>query len=490
MARAFDRSGWRTAGLGTLPDFARRLRDSIREETVEALAATHPEAGNVVRLMTIHQAKGLEFPVVIVADMDRPGRAPSREAVYHSTLGPLVPAPDSGPLETDNIAIEMHRYLEKREDANESLRMLYVALTRAADHLILSAGLQANGRLYSPWMKLLAERFDLRTGLPKGDPYLGTGLKGRPGTSELPEIYVHHKAPGQTHVAGPKSKPLPLARFRELVEESEAGTLPPLMRPLPAVRALPPQLPVSAIEQADALLQGTETDGATLALPGEPADPSNRDDPTVLGTVVHSVIDRLGWLLDPKAGRPDGASAAESITAVVKDALRGLSPSDGSRVSPETVTRRVEALVASDLWRELAAAQRWFHEIDFLLPWPKDAPEASRQAIISGQIDCLVQTAQGGWKIIDYKTGRVPQGDPAALFEHFGIQLVLYAEAVRAMTGRLPESIEIVAVHDTIRRFPLTLWDEFVAKMTRRIDAAISHLAAGSPAFEPIAEAV
>ncbi len=43
--------------------------------------------------MTIHQAKGLEFPVVIVADMDRPSRGPEGKAVYHREFGPLLPPP-------------------------------------------------------------------------------------------------------------------------------------------------------------------------------------------------------------------------------------------------------------------------------------------------------------------------------------------------------------------------------------------------------------
>ncbi len=62
MAREFDRSGLGSSGRGTLSDFAQRLRDSISEETVEELAATHPETSNVVRLMTIHQAKGTRVP--------------------------------------------------------------------------------------------------------------------------------------------------------------------------------------------------------------------------------------------------------------------------------------------------------------------------------------------------------------------------------------------------------------------------------------------
>jgi len=476
MARDFDRSG-----RGTLSDFAQRLRDSVSEETVEALAATHPEASNVVRLMTIHQAKGLEFPLVIIADMDRENRGPSSDAVYHREFGPLLPQPTAGPEESHHLAMQMHRYVEKREDEAEALRVLYVATTRAADHLILSAGLDANGRPRSLWMKLLAERFDLRTGLPKGDPYFGMSLKGQASPGAIPEIHVHQKIPQQTVAASHKKKLVPLARFRELVESGEAGDLPPLMRPLPSIRAATPRFSVSAIERADALLRGSESKWSFASEPFDEDDLPDSDDPTVLGSVLHSVIDRLPWSLGPSSDRPTAGFDSSTIANIVSAALRGMSSSDAKSVSVDTVIRRTEAFVKSQLWAELAGAKRWFREIDFLLPWPSVAAHGTEKAIISGQIDCLVQTADGGWKIIDYKTGRVPEDDPAALSEHFSIQMVLYSQAVRAMTGRFPDSIEIVALHDTIDRFPLTLWDEFVDRVSCRIDAAIGLLASGEP---------
>jgi ATP-dependent exoDNAse (exonuclease V) beta subunit len=257
------------------------------------------------------------------------------------------------------------------------------------------------------------------------------------------------------------------------------------MRPVSSCRAVTPQFSVSAIEQADACLRGSATAWPVLTDPLDADDLRGRDDPTVLGTVVHSVVDRLPWSLGAarpqttKRNRTAAGRDAEPIKAIVHAALRGLSPSDARKVSAEAVIQRVEAFVASELWTELIGAKRWFREIDFLLPWPVDSAHEGEQAIISGQLDCLVQTADGGWKIVDYKTGRVPEGDPAALFEHFSIQLVLYAQAVRAMTGRLPDSIEIVALHEEIRRFPLTLWNEFLADVTHRIDAAVHLLATG-----------
>jgi hypothetical protein len=189
------------------------------------------------------------------------------------------------------------------------------------------------------------------------------------------------------------------------------------------------------------------------------------------------VIDLLPWSCQTN-GAENGPSA-DRIADIVKASLRGLSPSDARRVSAEAVLRRVDAFVQSEVWAELSQARRWMREIDFLLPWPLEVPHGAERAIVAGKIDCLLEDARGGWKIIDYKTGSVPAADPAALFEHFSIQLILYAHAVQAMTGRLPESIEIVALHDSIRRFPLMLWNESLAKVTRRVDAAVELLTTG-----------
>src|SRR5205807_10108199 len=65
LARTFDRSG-----LFGLAEFIARLGDLVENQPREEQAATQPENADVVRLMTIHQAKGLEFPVVIVPDID------------------------------------------------------------------------------------------------------------------------------------------------------------------------------------------------------------------------------------------------------------------------------------------------------------------------------------------------------------------------------------------------------------------------------------
>jgi ATP-dependent helicase/nuclease subunit A len=160
LARTFDRSG-----LFSLADFIARLGDMVSRQPREEQAATQPENADVVRLMTIHQAKGLEFPVVILPDMNAAVGGPHLPpAHWDARLGCVVRPPDEEPAPFSNRGWALWRMREDVEDWHESLRTLYVACTRAEDYLILSSGLPPSLKPASPWMQTLAERFDLRSG--------------------------------------------------------------------------------------------------------------------------------------------------------------------------------------------------------------------------------------------------------------------------------------------------------------------------------------
>ena len=104
QARTFDRSGV----LG-LADFIVQLAEFVAKQPREPLAATHPEGANVVRLMTIHQAKGLEFPVVFVPDIDRTKHGEDESAVWHAELGPLVKLPRAAEEEKSLSGLDLYR---------------------------------------------------------------------------------------------------------------------------------------------------------------------------------------------------------------------------------------------------------------------------------------------------------------------------------------------------------------------------------------------
>ncbi|HEX4210526.1 MAG TPA: 3'-5' exonuclease, partial [Candidatus Binataceae bacterium] len=135
LARAFE-----AHHFFTFHDFVAYVRRLVEEEPREPQAQILGEHENVVRLMTVHQAKGLEFPVVIVADLWRgspranatPLISPADGLVLCDTIG-------AGYEEVPNRALKALRDSLDDQEKAESARILYVAITRARDRLMLTA---------------------------------------------------------------------------------------------------------------------------------------------------------------------------------------------------------------------------------------------------------------------------------------------------------------------------------------------------------------
>jgi ATP-dependent helicase/nuclease subunit A len=108
-------------------------------ETEPDVAATSEE--NSVRLMSIHQSKGLEFPIVVVADLGKPFNLSDLSAgiILDEEYG-LCPQikPPRGPRTYPSLPYWLARQRQRRELLGEELRLMYVAMTRARDTLLLS----------------------------------------------------------------------------------------------------------------------------------------------------------------------------------------------------------------------------------------------------------------------------------------------------------------------------------------------------------------
>jgi ATP-dependent helicase/nuclease subunit A len=210
LARTFDRSG-----LFGLAEFIGRLNDLVAAQPREEQAATQPENADVVRLMTIHQAKGLEFPVVFVVDVAASGRD-NREPVakWDARLGCVARPPveeDQTPF--SDAGWRLWRAAETAEEWHEDLRTLYVACTRAEDFLVLSAALPEPFNPTNAWTLALEDRFDLTTG----------GCK----VTELPEAETPHVRVVRDL---PEEQPSPAAgkgsRRPRKLDESGVATVP------------------------------------------------------------------------------------------------------------------------------------------------------------------------------------------------------------------------------------------------------------------------
>jgi len=134
VAREVERSG-----LFSLQDFIRHLDDLRLEEERESEAAVEEEGGNVVRILTIHKSKGLQFPVVILPDLLRGKQWRQVAPVMLSrTHGIICKVRDGRGTRVYPGVTQLFHDDEAQRDLAESRRLLYVGMTRAGDHLLLS----------------------------------------------------------------------------------------------------------------------------------------------------------------------------------------------------------------------------------------------------------------------------------------------------------------------------------------------------------------
>lgn len=368
LARRFDAQG----GLA-LPDFVARLRADLRRPPREEQAATTDEGGNCVQLMSIHQAKGLEFPIVVVPDLDRrPPHTPPRVA-FHPELGMVVRPPsdgdadrsgspgddDASPATDDAKGLGCRAFdtLERFEDAEEALRLFYVAITRARDFVILSAGLPAAAKPNSQAMKLLDRRFDRATGVCRSqDAGAGSDRLVRVWTECPPALVSAAEARRE------RPRPVTVARTIELA----------LSRP-PAER---------------------------------PAEPPSRArwmslDPALWLGHSAAQVDRLlrAVLSEPKL------SAVSGIEAIVARAGRLQSPAASSAIVAEAVAR-LRAWLASKLAQRIARAAEVHRAVAWSVPWPGAGPDST---VFHGQLDFAVRDAQGGWELVNLALPGVPE---------------------------------------------------------------------------------
>ncbi len=386
-------------GQGGAQEFVQELASLVENPPQDAQAPLVGENARVVRLMSIHQAKGLQFEVVVLADPG--GRAGGWLGLPPPGPGGVVSFKPRDPAWGDLLDNMVHKQLRKRQQAREEAedaRLFYVACTRARRRLVFT--LYQDGKYLATWAKWVQRMvnegdFGLRSVDPPGDDTV-CPPPGQAATVAMPAGPGPRDQGGARVVARCLERaPLAVARVRESVSGLESWFECP--RLWFHTRRL-----------------GLDT--GALWGPGRGEDDrAGGLSPVELGHAVHMLLE-----LAPLQRGPQGL-----------EEVRGLV---GRRLGLEAEQVRAAAELAAGLWhtelgKRLAGLPptHVLREQGFLLHLPaaKGVPEVE----VLGSLD-LVLVEESGPLVVDYKVTGLVQP------EHYQDQLALYSLALWSGPGQ------------------------------------------------------
>jgi ATP-dependent exoDNAse (exonuclease V) beta subunit len=365
------------AAVMSLDAFVQEL-ELVREENPREPDAPPEDSTDAVKVMTVHSAKGLEFPIVFLAalhkgiDTDVPVVAFSRTF----GLGARWRMPDAR-KDKDDLFQHSIREERKRREAEESSRLLYVAMTRAEEHLVLSF----SGKKPANWAGVVARRLglaDLQTVRDEVVEFDGWKL-------------------------------------RVLVTQSGAG--------------------VFACQSGDDVGRRKRLPHENQLLPRPHVNGQHESSTTVTALSAFAGCPRkyflggyLGFGHTAPAPENDAGEASISAAELGSQVHELLADLPVEKPDPEAI-RLAAVFRQSPLGRRAAQAERREREFDFILEL--------EDLIVHGQIDLWFEEA-GEIVIVDYKTDSVKPAEAHQRAQDYALQLRIYAMAVERVAGRAP----------------------------------------------------
>jgi len=384
-------------------------QDAVGASELEAVA--EEEGTDVIRLLTIHSAKGLEFKVVVVADAGRDrGRHDADEILClpDGRLGFRVAEPSTGKrLSTSEY--ESVKTAEQDAEGAERLRLYYVAMTRAIDRLIVSGAIdqdrKADANTPIGWV---LDRLDANELDEAGD----TPVEIERGGARLLIRLDRHRPEAAVEPASADVVQL------ELFEVTENGGAPPepavALAPLSEVPAPPlhrvRRLSYSALSLFERCsyryfaerVVGLRPADASGSVPGQTGLAA-----TEIGDAVHALLERIDL-------------TAPSVPEDLVDLVRARYPA-----ATDEELERIRAFVASYCGSELGARIAALNGAAPELPFAFEHDGV----LLHGRIDVLHREGTSAL-VLDYKTNSLAEGTPEEIVEHdYNLQRLVYALA-------------------------------------------------------------
>ena len=463
QASSFD-----AMGVQGLFDFVRYIDQMHHREVDYGEANILDENADVVRIMSIHKSKGLEFPVCFVA-----GTAKPHSFNAHETKGPLVCDSDWG-VGMDRWIPSLRARLRdfrreaiadkiRRESLGEELRVLYVAMTRAEEKLILTGYLDDVKDKCESWKEIVPENMSRDEKLPVSAltgsrnylELIWYSMCADNGSDHIRTVYRSLEDLTIDETAVQSS----MAVRKETLEGFAASGGPALPDPNlenvlgtiysrryahENLRGLYTKTSVSELKMA--ALEEEEGEGACSLFPENLPSPvipdfakdsspyENGFTGTEYGTAVHKLLELFDYRRFPTP-----SSVTDTQFEKWREELYMGGRIPGSYVD-KLPADKILRFLKSELAGRMAEADqggRLFREQPFVLGIRGDSLNpgfpADERILIQGIIDaCFIEN--GSFVLVDYKTDRVSQ--PAELVERYHVQMDLYERALIQITGR------------------------------------------------------
>jgi ATP-dependent helicase/nuclease subunit A len=379
--------------LGFLADL--RSRDvTIKRELAEG--------GAGVRVMTVHGAKGLEAPIVIMADAATTERGRDRRSVYMTTVPPLFFHASS----KDNHVVATLDYKDEAdaEQVREYWRKLYVAMTRAEDELYVTGYLTKKGNAEGSWYEAIEQGLGpLSQALSDANGEVAALVypADRPVPAPITPGAAVHRPPTQPLVVEP------LPRHRPV----------PIVRPSSVEKAEPPERVLST-RLEDAL----DPETARLS-----------------GTALHALLQHLGRV-DP--------AQRENVAA---RALETLLPTAPAQHGP-LARKALSIITRPELAHLFGPNSR--SEVPFFAEAQRQTKSGSERIRIIGRIDRIVVNP-GSILLVDFKSDANPVMEPSQVNPAYLQQLGLYAlVASQLFPGQVVEAAILWTSLESLVKLP------------------------------------
>jgi ATP-dependent helicase/nuclease subunit A len=387
--------------LATLQDVVAQLERCVLEVEEEGENALAEESVDAVKILSIHKAKGLEFPVVVLPDArGAVNRRRSETGVQYDWSSNLIGLRTLDHVNLAAIYLEEKRRMREEE---EQKRLFYVAMTRAREHVMISSSPLKVDR--GSFVEML-ERALGRVSAFNGQRSVAAGE----GTLEVRTLTDRREAPRRPYESKMKASVHPdwsgfARRWEERTMLYEAAQKSPLF-------VSPTALKKRDIELAE-FHQTIGSGEGTGAL--------------VIGSLAHHFLERL----DFSAGR-EGFD--EELARYVEQQPESVLGSNRDEMRQE-LSKVFSRFFRSKVFAELSSGTVLGREVPLLIPWDGQ--------IMEGVIDVIYER-DGLLYIADYKTDRIRREELTQVRHHYRHQAEIYSDAVRQSLKREVAAFKLI----------------------------------------------